>query len=130
MTFSRPLQEIRIPDPQPLSDFSVDHTSYATSQSSISSFSVFEDESCAEQSSFAPFHDSWSTAPSAAKNVSGRDQVGREYLAPLEAPVMKNEKRVGLNQTMEQTFTQFDIKHPSNFEPVSTPMGVRCGELF
>ena len=98
----------------------------------MTSFSVFEDESCAEQSSFAPYHDSWSSAPSRGNqggNVSEREKSLKEYHAPLEARVM-TEKRERLNETIDQTFTQFDIRHPQKFDPVSTPMGARQGELF
>lgn len=115
----------------------MDHTSYTASQSNMTSFSVFEDESCADQSSLAPFHDSWSNAPLPGPAASGQKQQGvgvatRIYHAPLEAPIMHggggdNGERGNL--TMEQSFTQFDIRHPSSFEPVSTPMGARSGQL-
>ena len=98
----------------------------------MSSFSVFEDESCAEQSSFAPYHDSWSSAPSRGnqgRDVSGRGKLLQEYHAPLEARVM-TEKKEKLNETVDQTFTQFDILHPHKFDPVSTPMGARQGEFL
>ena len=86
-----------------------------------------DDESCTDQSSLAPFHDSWSSAHH-ARNVSGRLQVmGREYHAPLEAPVMAHKRGERESRAMEQSFTQFDIRHPRNFEPVSTPMGARSG---
>ena len=114
----------------------MDHTSYTASQSDMTSFSVFEDESCADQSSLAPFHDSWSNAPAPAPAVSGQKQqrVGvatRVYHAPLEAPIMHGggDNRERGNLTMEQSFTQFDIRHPTSFEPVSTPMGARSGQL-
>lgn len=139
-TFSyphRPLQELPVPQSYaPPTELSLDHTSYTASQSSMTSFSVFEDESCADQSSLAPFHDSWSNAP--PPGPTGQNQkhqavgVGtRIYHAPLEAPIMQggSDNRERGNLTMEQSFTQFDIRHPTSFEPVSTPMGARSGKL-
>ena len=128
---SRPLHELPNPHPcPPPNEISVD---YAASQSTnMSSFSVFEDESCADQSSLAPFHDSWSTAPHVRGGLKVSEQqqqlMGKEYHAPLEAPVMTREKRHTESQNFEQSFTQFDIRHPNTFEPVSTPMGARSGE--
>lgn len=116
----------------------MDHASYTASQSNMTSFSVFEDESCADQSSLAPFHDSWSNAPPPGPGAASgqkRQQQGvgvatRVYHAPLEAPIMHGgggDNRERGNLTMDQSFTQFDIRHPTNFEPVSTPMGARSG---
>ena len=134
--YHRPLQELPVPHSYaPPTDLSADHTSsYAASQSTMSSFSVYEDESYSEQSSLAPFHDSWSTAPNQSRSTSSgmgqRQQMeGRMYHAPLGAPVMMNDRRERENRTMEQSFTQFDIRHPTKFEPVSTPMGTRSGDL-
>ena len=102
----------------------------------MTSFSVFEDESCADQSSLAPFHDSWSNAPPPGPTGQNQKQQGvgvatRVYHAPLEAPIMQGggDNRERGNLTMEQSFTQFDIRHPTSFEPVSTPMGARSGKL-
>ena len=118
----------------------MDHASYTASQSNMTSFSVFEDESCADQSSLAPFHDSWSNAPppgpgaaaSGQKKQQGVGVATRVYHAPLEAPIMHGgggggDNRERGNLTMEQSFTQFDIRHPTSFEPVSTPMGAHSG---
>lgn len=139
----RPLQELPVPRSYaPPTDLSIDHTSYTASQSNMTSFSVFEDESCADQSSLAPFHDSWSNAPphGHGPNASGQKMqqqqgVGvatRVYHAPLEAPIMHGggDNRERGNLTMEQSFTQFDIRHPTSFEPVSTPMGARSGRIL
>jgi hypothetical protein len=101
----------------------------------MTSFSVFEDESCADQSSLAPFHDSWSNAPppgpgataSGQKKQQGVGVATKVYHAPLEAPIMHGGGGERGNMTMEQSFTQFDIRHPTSFEPVSTPMGARSG---
>ena len=131
--YLRPLQEVLIPRSYaPPIEPSVGHaSSYAASQSSINSFSVFEDESCADQSSLAPFHDSWSNAPAPPQQQRQQGMgVAKIYHAPLEAPLMLHgDNNVGGNFTMEQSFTQFDIRHPNSFEPVSTPMGARSGEL-
>ncbi len=118
--------------------------SFQASLGNASSFSAYEDES-----SIAPFHDSWANnskqaprgsfrgnssnvAPGLAvhKQESFRAQPKDDslptYRMPLGAPL--NIKEPGVNPgdpTMaECSFTQFDIRHPSQFEPVSTPRGV------
>ena len=113
--------------------------SFQPSQSNVSSFSAYEDS---QESSFVPFHDSWA---SRSKNASGAArpsfrrteelqpqslapgdrEPGLCYRAPLGAPVVP---RTEENHTaVEQSFTQFDIRHPGLYEPASTPMVERVG---
>ena len=121
--------------------------SFQPSQSDVSSFSVYEDNS-RQESSFVPFHDSWT---SRSKNASGIppqtsfqkvDTNSRAtqpttseklafstYQIPLGAPVMASHTHVkeGGNTDGEKSFTQFDIPHLGVFEPASTPAKDRIG---
>ena len=118
--------------------------SFQPSQSNLSSFSVYEDS---QESSFAPFHDSWASRSKNASGaacasfrrteepqlqsqslVPGDREPGLCYRAPLGAPVVpRTEENHLANATIEQSFTQFDIRHPGLYEPASTPMVERVG---
>lgn len=97
--------------------------SFQASRGNASSFSVYEDN---DESSFAPYHDSWVQKPKQPPQVQARevDSMPR-YRMPLGVPLNAHEEDVhpGENTMAEHTFTQFDIRHPSQFEPVSTPRG-------
>lgn len=144
---ARPLQEL--PMSRPLTSAQESYLSYSQdpshsfqpSQSDVSSFSVYEDNS-RQESSFVPFHDSWA---SHSKNASGIPPVTSfqkvhtnlratqpttsenlafsTYHVPLGAPVMAAPAHMkeGGNADGEKSFTQFDIPHPGVFEPASTP---------
>ena len=91
---------------------------------SQSSFSVYEDSN--NESSFMPYHDSMHASSSFRKPPVLQDVAVPVYSAPLGVPLVHSEHSIS-----EQTFTQFDIGHPNEFEPVSTPKFVhRKGTLF
>jgi len=144
----RPLQDIQaslVSAKEPHFNYSQD--SSLSFQPSQTSFSVYEN-STHQESSFVPFHDSWAnhsrntssaplagsqrvdTASAVLQSSTSNNPNFPTYHAPLGVPV----KSVGLNveergreKTSEQSFTQFDIAHPGEFEPASTPMKDRIG---
>ena len=85
---------------------------------SQSSFSIYEDT---HGSSFIPFSDSMHTSTTSTKPSCFPEDSAppQSYSVPLGAP-LHSDQPFGSSIT-EQTFTQFDIAHPKNFEPISTP---------
>lgn len=69
-------------------------------------------ENTCDESSFIPYHDSMQTS-------SSFRGPPRAYTVPLGVPIVHSEQAIS-----EQTFTQFDIAHPNEFESVSTPKAV------
>lgn len=82
---------------------------------SQASFSVYEN-TC-DQSSFSVFHDSMQTSSSfRASSVHHHEVAPPVASAPLRVPLSHHDHSIS-----DQTFTQMDIAHPRDFEPVSTP---------
>ena len=79
-----------------------------------------------QESSFAPFHDSWA-GPSS--NVVSKPLICQPVVhVPLEAPIMGGHT---MNSScIEASFTQVGICHPKQFDPTSTPMGTAKGTDF
>ena len=145
LVFPSPLQEV-VSRPvassrEPSFNCSYDRSqSFQPSQSNVSSFSVYEDS---QESSFVPFHDSWANRTKNASGVartslrkteeslvSGDREPVLSYHAPLGAPIVpRTEENDLANATVDQEFTQFDIQHPRQFEPASTPMVKRIGRI-
>ena len=116
------------------------------SKSNMSSFSVYEDS--VEQSSLAPFHDSWAkdttnrqpaiskdNAADAPGSSFGPDQQQVErkesdvvYHAALGVPLEKDTLASGNVSVVDQSFTQIGICHPKHAPKVSTPASKRIGE--
>lgn len=86
-----------------------------------------------QESSFAPFHDSWaSTCKQEQYAVQGN--VAAKPLScqpvihlPLEAPIMGHTMN---SSCVEASFTQVGICHPKQFDPTSTPMVTLKGTDF
>ena len=206
--FLRPLQEVASKplhsSQNPSSEIPYDNSqSFLPSQSNVSSFSVYEDS---QESSLAPFHDSWiSNSRNASRSSSNLPHTSYQkaphssfqnashtntshasfqnaphaslqndshasfqnashaslqnashaslqnaphasfqnvpfqrrgdsmqppltYRAPLGIPLMTHREGSPTANHTEQSFTQFDIKHPCGFDPSSTPRGERIGE--
>ena len=83
---------------------------------SLTSFSVYEDTR--DQSSFSVYHDSMQ----ASTHQSSVAPAPVPYFAPLGVPLSHHDQSVS-----DQTFTQFGIPHPKDFEPVSTPKHMPSG---
>ena len=66
------------------------------------------------ESSFVPYQDSMHTS-SSFRNAPGVKEAPPQVV-PLQIPLQLSEQSIS-----EQTFTQFDIGHPKEFEPISTP---------
>ena len=122
------------------------------SKSNMSSFSVYEDS--VEQSSLAPFHDSWANSCKDASNKqpgslegntagAGASALGHEqqkmekeesgmvYRAALGVPLDGDGLAGGPNMSVvDQSFTQVGICHPKHVPKVSTPTSKRIGELL
>ena len=74
-------------------------------------------ETTCDESSFIPYHDSMQTS-------SSFQGPPRAYTVPLGVPIVHSEQALS-----EQTFTQFDIAHPKEFESVSTPVHHHKGSI-
>ena len=121
------------------------------SKSNVSSFSVYEDS--VEQSSLAPFHDSWANSckdasskqpgslegntAGAGANALGHEQQkmekesGMVYHAALGVPLDGDGLAGGPNMSVvDQSFTQVGICHPKHAPKVSTPTSKGIGELY
>ena len=125
------------------------------SKSNMSSFSAYED-TAADQSSFAPFHDSWANS---SRDVAGggrpesgvEQQVCRRALRPVSGQSARLEEREGevvyhkalgvpleggarlgyggMNSSVaDHSFTQVGICHPKVPPSISTPVGKNIGQ--
>lgn len=141
---------------EPSFEYSYDRSqSFQPSRNNTTSFSVYEES---QESSFLPFHDSWANHSKNASGApppppqrsfqktdgsSAQLQVRSKPLFSerqdndhpvLRPPVAQQPEDFGENtypadQTMEPSFfTQVDIRHPTKFQPASTPMMSRVGE--
>ena len=156
--YSRPLQEV-LQYEADVSSFADSYQSYdqscsfqaAASKSNVSSFNVYEDS--AEQSSLAPFHDSWDNSSKnagmragTAPKLAGKAGISRQplrqqqqkteerervvYRAALGVPLEGEGGGVGNMSTVDQSFTQVDICHPKHVPSISTPVSSKIGVHF